>query len=278
MLITNKNNLPESIYNALKSDDYDYQSDRVSVTTLIDSPYIAKLRKEHWKEIEEDVSDRIWQLVGSAIHYMLEKADTENTLIEQRYTAEINNKKVTGKVDYYNNDTKEIQDFKVTSVWTLIYKDRVIEWEKQLNCYAYLMQSMGYKINSLKIIAILRDWVQSKSKEDSYPDKQIQIIDIPLWSIEEQEKYIVERLKLFDTDYTCSPHDRWAMPDTWAIKKKTRKTAMKVCNTEKEAKEYLASVGGDYIEFRQGKDRRCEMYCNVNKFCKYYKERLNENK
>ena len=48
MKITNKHKLPDSIYRALKSDDYDYDPNKISVTTLIDSPWIAKLKKEHW--------------------------------------------------------------------------------------------------------------------------------------------------------------------------------------------------------------------------------------
>ncbi len=269
MKTTNKMNLPESIYNALKSDDYDYQTNSISVTSLIDSPYIAKLKKEHTGELEEDASDRIWLLLGSAIHYMLEKADTENSIIEQRLSTEIDGQKITGKADYYNTKTLEIQDFKITSVWTVVYKDRYKDFEKQLNCYAYLMRKNGHKVKNLKIVAILRDWVQSKAFNDNYPNKQIQVIDIPLWNIEKQEAFIKERIEAFKNPTECTPEQRWASSDTWAVKKKTHKKAMKVCSSESEAKEYLESKGGDFVEHRPGQDRRCQAYCSVNSFCPY---------
>ena len=54
----------------------------------------------------------------------------------------------------------KIQDYKVTSVWSVIptkdnpngYKE---DWEYQLNSYAWLGRKNGYRAKKLQIIAIL---------------------------------------------------------------------------------------------------------------------------
>ena len=67
--------------------------------------------------------------------------------------------------DYEQEINKEdgsvnLIDYKVTSVWAVIFGK--IEWERQLNCYAWLFrqkkENIGKSVGSLKICAILRDW------------------------------------------------------------------------------------------------------------------------
>lgn len=45
-----------------------------------------------------------------------------------------------------------------------------------------------------------------------------------------------------------------------------------------EAEEWKENNGGDFIEVRSGKDKKCEDYCNVNEFCIYYKQKKEETK
>ena len=57
MRYTNKTGLPDPVVRALT--EFDGSSEKVEgtrVTTLIDSPRISQLRKEHSHEITEDVS------------------------------------------------------------------------------------------------------------------------------------------------------------------------------------------------------------------------------
>ena len=85
MKITNKFNLPEAIYEAVKNDGYTRGDSDISVTQLIDSPYIRELKNNHNSEIEEDATDRIWSLLGQAVHTILERADTEDLKEERLY-------------------------------------------------------------------------------------------------------------------------------------------------------------------------------------------------
>ena len=61
-MLTNNLNLPRSIVAAVTNDPYTKGHSDISVTTLIQPPYLRKLR-ESGVEIVEDVSDRIWSLI-----------------------------------------------------------------------------------------------------------------------------------------------------------------------------------------------------------------------
>lgn len=69
---TNKLNLPEPLVNALQYDSHRMMG-HISVTQLIEPPRIRVLKK--FIEKEEDVTDRMWMLWGSAIHNILEKSN-----------------------------------------------------------------------------------------------------------------------------------------------------------------------------------------------------------
>lgn len=77
MKLTNKYNLPEPIYDAVKADPYK-GGGWISTTTLIDSPQIRVLKKAHKDELSEDASDMLWALLGSAVHGVLERANIKN--------------------------------------------------------------------------------------------------------------------------------------------------------------------------------------------------------
>ena len=72
------------------------------------------------------------------------------------------------------------------------------EWHKQLNAYAWLVRkAKGLKVKELRIIAALRDWQRRKAEtEESYPDSPIVVVKIPLWSNDDQDKYINDRVSL----------------------------------------------------------------------------------
>jgi len=73
-------------------------------------------------------------------------------------------------------------------------------------------------------------------------------------------------------DY-CTPDERWARPDTWAVAKKETDRARRVLATEAEALEYIKSnhLDGFMAWYRQGADARCESYCSYAQWCSYAK-------
>ena len=53
-------------------------------------------------------------------------------------------------------------DYKCTSVWSVIHGK--VEWDKQLNCYAWLAEQAGREVTGLQIVAVL---VTGKGRKQS---------------------------------------------------------------------------------------------------------------
>ena len=294
MKYTNNFNLPKEIVHTIVNDDYDHPTDEktIPVHDLIAPTRIAVLSGRHDDEIIKDVSEDIWKLFGQSIHYILSRQKPEGKLIEERIKIQFKDYVVSGKPDNFDIESGHLQDYKVTSVWTYIYgsKDGRKEWEDQLNLYAWLLRSAGRVVKQVSITALLRDWSQrDASKSSSYPQIPLQTLEMPLWSFQEQEKYIEDKIKLFeqnmpfpDNDLAlCTPNERWASPTTWAVMKEGNKKASKVETTEEEANKWIQEQGNGKkfsIEVRKGEDKRCTRYCNVNRWCNYYKGEYCENR
>lgn len=77
MKLTNKNNLPQPLVDAIKADSYEVSGD-ISTTTLIGSPRVRMLKKKFGMDIEEDASDYLWALIGQCVHAILERANIKD--------------------------------------------------------------------------------------------------------------------------------------------------------------------------------------------------------
>ena len=292
MVITNKFGLPEPIANFARADKYTKGASDISVTTLIDSPRINILRSHYSDEIDVDVSDMVWALFGTAVHRVLESTDEDDTVIvEERLYAEIGGWTLSGQLDHQEllpDGTLQITDYKVTSAWSVILGKK--EWERQQNVYAWLVENSkegkfnGTEVSSIRICAILRDWQRKKAEFDAdYPQSPITMVELPLW--EHRDEYVGDRLlihqesqvnfDMYDRLPRCSSEEQWAKPDTWAVKKKGQKRAMRVHHSEEEAVKHANSntalKGNCEIEYRKGELTRCVNYCAVSKYCEQYK-------
>ena len=281
-MLTNKLNLPRSIVAAVTNDPYTRGNSDISVTSLIQPPYQRKLRES--VEVVEDVSDRIWSLLGQSVHNVLERAYPEGTtdsVVEQRLFGHVNGWVVSGQMDVL--EAGVLSDFKVTSVWSAKGKT---EWEQQLNLLAWLCRQEyeasddeRFIVKKLQIIAIFRDWVQSKAEFDSgdYPKAQVGVIEIPLWTPEKQAAFVLERVKAHQsaTPPVCTDEERWKTEDVYALKKEGRKSAVKLYSDLTEAENAMTAAGkGHFVEFRKGEYRRCASYCNVAHECPALKQEV----
>jgi len=275
MIITNKLNLPNPLVRAVGFSNYDKAGADFSVTELVTPPRIAALRIKHDAELEEDASDRLWLLMGSAGHEVLRRSSAGG-IVEERCVAEIDGVKVSGQVDYVVDD-KALFDYKFTSLWAV--DDGVkIEWEAQENCYLWLCRQYGVDVRELKIIAIMRDWSRAKaSREKDYPQSQVSVLPVRMWSNDEIEKWLRWRIKIHQEARAgnlpeCTADEMWERPEKYAIKKKGNVRATKVCNTKDEAFTYMAGMGSGYeIETRRAERLRCENYCPVSEKCEQFK-------
>jgi len=295
MKYTNKFNLPPSLVDAIIGQTYDPSDGdpkRIGITTLIGSPRVRLLTTRHWKELEEDVADHIWRITGSAYHYILAKIDEKNRMIEEKFIEKVDDYTIVGKLDNYEHLTHTIEDYKVTSVWAVKLGVKE-DWIEQLNCYAWLLRKAGHEVKDMFINAILRDWRRGEQKKyDDYPPIPFMRLKIKLWTFEEQEAFVKERVALYkeaqaienDNELPlCSAKERWAKDDTYAVMKNSNKTATRVLECAKKADEYIEYITGvdkkkgqthSYkVVKRDGGDLRCTDYCLVAQKCSYYKEK-----
>jgi hypothetical protein len=280
MPYTNKFNLPETICNAIMYESK-YEDGKYSVTNLIKPPQIYQLEKRYQNQIERDVSDGLWMLLGSSVHYILEKAKPENALKEERLEVKMGDIRIVGKPDLYTaNET--IEDYKITSVWSFLLGEKP-EWTAQLNLYAYLYEQYGFPVKKAKIHAILRDWSNARLLQDeNYPPCPFITSEIKVWNKEEQFNYLDSRIYIHDISerksdeelLECLPEEKWSKSTTWAVKKKGNKRASRVFESEQEMGQYINLKGETIpleIEERPGEDVRCERFCYAKPFCQQYK-------
>tara|TARA_R100000808_G_C2148051_1_gene156121 strand:+ start:329 stop:1228 length:900 start_codon:yes stop_codon:yes gene_type:complete len=287
--ITNKKNLPQIMVDVAKNDTYTPVGE-IGVTSLIDSPRIRVLKMNN--DYKEDASELIWSIFGTATHSVLERACENNDRYwsEVSLEYEIDGVKLGGTLDLYDKESKGLHDFKVTSVWSIVFGDRIPHWTAQLNIYRYLMHKNHpeVEVNSLSILTLLKDWTESQSRRDAeYPSTAVQEIPIRMGDLEKVEEFIRTRIiehKSAEHLYSigeemeiCTEEERWAKPTKYAIKKPKRKTALRVLDTMEDAERWIKEKGAEgevlSIEVREGEDIRCTRYCPVREFCSYYKEK-----
>ena len=285
MKITNKFNLPDPIVNAIKHPTYTKEGANLSVTEMIGSPRISQLRRMNYDKLQMDASEGVWSLFGTALHQVLERGITENHIKEERLHTVIDGWSISGAIDLQvqHPDGVLIQDYKTVGAWAVMHEK--LEWEQQLNVYAWLVQRIkGQSIKGVEIVAFVRDWSwRDAEHKEGYPKAPIATLPIKLWTYEQQESYVRTRVHYHaaahfaaesNTDLPlCSSEDMWERPTTWAVIKVGGVRAKKVCYSESEAEAHLESAGkGFEIQHRPGERVRCGQYCQVKDFCGQWKD------
>ena len=294
MKITNKYNLPQTFVNVAHKPAYTKGKAHVSATELLNSPRIVQLKKKYDDQITTDVSDMIWSIIGTAIHGVLEHGKDHNHIVEQRLHSILDGWHISGAIDLQivRIDGIEINDYKNVGVWSVM--NEKIEWEQQLNIYAWLVETVKKTpVTKLAISALIRDWNRRDAMtRQGYPQCQVETIHVNLWSMEEREQFIRNRIHvqsegLFametnDVLPLCTPAEMWEKPTTYAVKKEGAARAKSVHAEKEEAEEALEKAGkGFSIEVREGDRTRCSSFCPVSEFCdqyKAYQEEKNGNK
>jgi hypothetical protein len=278
MKYTNRHHLPDPVVRALTSYEKGEKVEGLRVTTLIDSPRISQLRQSNAALLTEDVSDMVWKIMGTAIHEVFEKAASNAYVSEERLSHTVDGTVISGAIDYQFEDDGEVdlKDYKSTSTYSITSGDKP-EWERQLNVYAYLIRhAKGLKVRSASVIAVLRNWTKSQAERSSgYPQASIAEVKIKLWSDEEQDAYVKERVRLhrvaeLEKDFglpPCTPDEQWAKPAKWAVYKGASKRA-KLFDTEDDAQEFAGQSKDCSVVERPATLTRCENnYCRVADYC-----------
>jgi hypothetical protein len=284
MKLTNKHGIPDTFLNVLKRPTYSKGKAHLSATQLLNSPKIVALTKKFEDELEQDVSDMVWSIFGTAIHGVLEHGKDDNHIVEERLHTTFDGWRISGAIDLQiitGPDTVSIRDYKTTSAWAVM--NEKYEWEQQLNIYAWLVETVKLQIvDSVGIVAIIRDWSRrDAARNPDYPQSPVKEIPITLWPYQQREDFISERISKhsecefhMETDEElplCTPEEMWEKPTTWALKKKGGVRAIKVYETQEEAESALDPKVHE-IEVRLGSRTRCESFCPVNTYCQQWRD------
>jgi hypothetical protein len=285
MKLTNNHHLPETIINVIKRPQYTKGKSNLSMTELLNSPRIVQLKRKHWDDLTEDAAGMVWSLFGTALHNILEHGKDDHHIVEERVFTEIDGMTISGAIDLQEveEDGIILSDYKTTSAWAV--QNEKQDWHNQLNGYAFLVEKAKHrKVKKLQIVAIIRDWSSREAKtKDTYPQAPIVVIDIPLWSFEDREQYIRNRIhahtEAFFEDETggeiapCTPDEMWEKQEKFAVMKEGGKRAKSVHDTRQEA-EIALPEKGYFIEHRKGERTRCQNYCQVSAFCNTHQQYL----
>jgi hypothetical protein len=284
-MITNKLNLPQPFVDAATS-SHKYKPNRYSVTEVLGGTCEAVLKRRHAGEATEDVSSMLWAILGTAVHKVLESAQSgPEQHQEQWICVSIDNDgetyELSGVPDLYDESDETVTDWKVTSVWQVTFGDYE-KWRRQTATYCWMLRQLGHRASRGQIVAMLRDYSQRKARtERDYPPYPVQTVG---WDFTDEDMQSIGRdvadwfsdvafqEKLSDEELTpCNPEQRWHKPDKWAVVKNGNKRATKVLDSEGAAEGYMDQLreGAYHIEFREGEDTRCQSYCSVAQFCPY---------
>lgn len=305
MRVTNNKGLPGPLVKAIENvtNQYDKGESDLTATGLIEPARIGALKLKYADKIEEDASNLLYSVQGTSIHTILEAAGRElrdeGYIVEERYYVVIDGIKIGAKIDLFHIGKKCLQDYKITSVYSI--KDGAKEdYVKQLNIGAYILRQNGFEVESLSAVAILRDWrkgerdrenteSEARGYRGSYPEHQVAVLDVPVIDDAEVLDYMRERIKAHleargakdDSALPdCTPEERWAKPDVYAVMEKGKKRAYRLYDTEEAAMMHVVTLNekttpGKYtIKFRPGESTRCKSYCPVAKFCSQYQASL----
>jgi len=321
---TNKFNIPQEFVDAIILDNHVVNGD-ISVTTLIDAPQVRMLRKT--TDYEIDVTDQMAMFIGTAIHERLETAHqatydartlwkassvlsrigeekgskrlndivdeklkekmNDDVLTEQTLTIESNGWTVSGTVDRYIKSEKKLRDYKTITASALAFPEQKTSWKLQQNIYAAMLRSIGYEVESIEIVAIVKDWSKMKlMTSKDYPKSPIVIIPLEVGDNDKVIDYIGKRVLIHQRaeqgeKIPCTKTDRWAKEDTFAVKKIGGKKALRNFPSKKMAESFINENNfkypegqGLFIEFRPAESFRCKNYCSMSSVCPQYKAEL----
>jgi len=246
-MLTNKFELPEPIYEAIKNDPYDAGDSDITVTQLINPPQIVELSRRHKDTLEVDAMDRLWATYGQLMHVLLERAVKNNPAMQERYLTEnrvytiIRDWKVSGQFDLYDKKENFLYDYKFVGAYAvkMALSEGKKEWEQQLNLLRYLFyKNTGILAKRIADIGVVRDFTKRSLKDGVRP---VSVIELPAWEVWEVEQFLEERVCLHQAA------------------RKNSDVELPSCNDEERW-------------LRNGINVRCAEWCDVRNVCSQYKQ------
>ena len=286
MKVTNIAEAPKPFVWATEKSSWPPNPNRLYVTQLFAPPMQRRLTIDYYDEIENDVIDYYYRILGSSVHSIIEQAAKDRIGVQTEVRVAMPKEwfgiEITGRIDWIDYIDSILADIKTASASTYGrgVKD---DWVSQGNIYRYMLYRIhGLKMDNLHIYPLYRDWSGAKAGHD-HPISPYGDIELPVWTIKETHAFIEKCVAdhLAKKTRFCTDEERWKTPDCYAVKKKgaakavaattmidgervpipTKELATEIMNSKKNAKELS-------VEFRPGGCRRCSGYCDVRDICK----------
>ena len=293
--VTNNFNLPGPVMDMIGRNTYTQGPTDVNVTSFIAPPQVASLKKKYRDQIVVDASDLVYAAWGNTLHTVLEGYGQRNpnAIVEEFLYTEDRGVKWGGHIDLREPSSEGhiISDYKQSGAFKVMKAlkggDDDSDWEAQLNCYAQLVRRNhpDIKIAGVQVAAWIRDWSKIKAGGNpDYPQAAVVTVPFPLWSEQEADEYIDERLSLWqeqeqrmdagDPSIPCTERERWKKPDEWRVVFSTSGTTKRKFNDEKMARDFVAKEKGGAEKFNiqvtTGLSTRCTYYCEAAPYCNQY--------
>lgn len=312
MKYTNMNNIPLPLAVFLATDDYDYEPNTISATTLLKPVKQIVLSKRVSLDDTIDIASLVSARMGSAIHTAIEKAwlnpqlamrklgYPENLIhsivvnptsvkegqipvyMEQRSYKEVLGFKVSGKFDFVAEG--KVQDFKSTSVYTFLNQTNKDKYIQQGSIYRWLNPDIITK-DEMVIHYIFTDWNKADSlKRADYPNNRVLSQRLGLMTVKETDKFVKDKLTLIktymDSDESeippCTDYDLWRKPTVWKYYKNPSSTKS-TKNYDNKADAYIHYTNDGCIGLVKevkGQVSACR-YCSASTICKQAEQLIN---
>lgn len=283
MNFTNKYNLPNELISWIKTDEYDYQQGVISATTLLQPARAYALKKNNYDKLQVDLTNIVSSRIGSVIHDSLAECvaidEGRGDFKEKRFYVQVSGRKISGKIDLFLNHT--VKDYKTTTVYKYLKKD-FKDYVRQLSIYRYILVKNGLTVNDFGCIYFLfNDWSKKDLNKDGYPQSKILQQKLQLMSVDDTEKFIIDKLNEFDSALfklpECTSEQLWQTETTYAVMKNLDAArAIRVFATKHEAEQFNDGKLNVIVE-RKGVAKRCE-YCSVYPICQQCQKMIAENR
>lgn len=290
MKITNYYQLPRAYVNGVKivseervpiPFEYDY-----SVSDLLRPPRVAVLTNRWKDKLTHDAHDMRSLVMGTAFHSIMERGARETftfweAIIEEPMKAAIEvegrSYVVCGIPDLFETDTGELWDWKTCKVFKFQKQD-FLDWERQLNLYAWILRQNNHTVGGLNVLANITDWNPQAAKMKGVPPTAITELKVELWPEDYTVSFLIDLItKRLDAEEKlplCTDEERIAQPEKFAVRKEGAKRASRIFEDPIDASIYAVQKGDDYVvETRPGVQVRCEKFpCPVRNVCDQYKQ------
>ncbi len=203
MKYVNKYGAPDAFARAVQNDLYSKGESDFSATGLEQPPRATVLIEQHKDTIEVDVITRVAIIIGQGSHSILERAARPGIdIIEKRYFAKIEVDGVTytvsAQIDLFETDTKTLYDWKTTKAYAFHKKSgagKKPEWISQMNIGKWIVEQNGLTVESIQIIALLKDWNKREAGTPGYPPSEAMSVELPIWPASGTEEYIRTKIR-----------------------------------------------------------------------------------